>query len=114
MVNDIVRKKLVEIAKTKRIIFYEDLVNECNLSLNLENINDRNQLSSILGEISKNELDSKPQRPPISVLVVLKNSKEIMPSYGFFSYMDELHIRKPKETDKEMRNRLMNWCYDYW
>jgi len=120
--NEQVYKKLIEVAKKKYkaptgkkgIIYYEDLVIECGLSLNLGNIDDRNKLSNILGEVSKHELDSNPQRPPISVLVVLKNSKEIMPSYGFFSYMDELHIRKPKETDKEMRNRLMNWCYDYW
>jgi hypothetical protein len=68
----------------------------------------------MLGEVSKHELDGKPQKPPISVLVVLKNKHPIMPSYGFFTYMDKLGIRNPKETDEQMRNRLMTWCYDYW
>lgn len=120
--NERVYKKLIEVAKKRYktpdgkvgIIYYEDLVIECGFVLNLNNIDDRNKLSHILGEISKHELDNKPQRPPLSVLVVLKNKYPIMPSYGFFNYMDELGVRKPKETDEQIRNRLMNWCYRYW
>ena len=58
--NEQVYKKLIEVAKKKYkaptgkkgIIYYEDLVIECGLSLNLGNIDDRNKLSHILGEIS--------------------------------------------------------------
>ena len=122
MVNEKVRKKLIEVAKKRYetpdgrigIIYYGDLVTECNLDLNLNYVYDRNKLSDILGEISKHELDNAPQRPPISVLVVLKGKSPIMPSYGFFNYMDELRVRTPSETDEQMRNRLMNWCYEYW
>ena len=122
MVNEKVRKKLIEVAKKRYetpdgrigIIYYGDLVTECNLDLNLNYVYDRNKLSDILGEISKHELDNAPQRPPISVLVVLKGKSPIMPSYGFFNYMDELRVRTPSETDEQMRNRLMNWCYGYW
>lgn len=117
MKNKNIYDLLVSLAKNKKIITYEDLVITYRLDINLELIDDRNKLSHILGEISKQELDSKPQRPPISVLVVLKNklkNHNIMPSYGFFNYMDKLGIRKPKESDEELRNRLMNWCYNYW
>ncbi|HIJ98158.1 TPA: hypothetical protein H1009_03655 [archaeon] len=122
MIDKKVREKLVEVAKKlyktpdgrRGIIYYADLVVECKLDLDLHNIGDRNRLSDILGEISKHELDSTPPMPPISVLVVLKDIRPIMPAYGFFNYMDELRVRKPKETDEQMRNRLMNWCYDYW
>ena len=30
------------------------------------------------------------------------------------NFMDELKVRKPEETDEELRNRLMNWSYEYW
>jgi len=108
--NEAVYNKLIGIAKKKKSICYEDLVAECNLHLNLGNIDDRNKLSYILGEISKYELSQN--RPPLSVLVVLEN--KIMPSYGFFNFMDELKVRKPEETDEQLRNRLMNWSYEYW
>lgn len=112
--EEVIRRKLIEIAKLKKVISYGDLIIQCGLLINLGNIGDRNQLSRILGEISKNELGYMPQRPPLSVLVVLKNSHPPDPSYGFYDYMDELKIRKSKETNEEMRNRLMNWCHDYW
>ena len=120
MVNSVAYEKLKEVAKKRYktpdgkigVIYYEDLVIECRIHLNLDNIDDRNKLSRILGEISKDELEHK--RPPISVLVVLKNKSPIMPSYGFFNFMDELGVRKSGETDEQLRNRLMNDCYNYW
>ena len=108
--NKSVYNKLKEVAKNKTIICYEDLVSECDLLLNLGKIDDRNKLSEMLGEISKSELAE--ERPPISVLVVLKGT--VTPSYGFFNYMDELGERQPNETDEELRNRLMNWSHEYW
>ncbi len=108
--NKDIYKKLIEVSKKKIVIYYEDLVSECGLLLNLGKIDDRNKLSEMLGEISKFELAEK--RPPISVLVVLKGT--VSPSYGFFNFMDELKVRKPEETDEELRNRLMNWSYEYW
>lgn len=122
MINEKVYRKLIEVAKKKYktpdgkigIIYYEDLSIGCGLGLNLENIDDRNKLSHILGEISKYELEQEPSKPPISVLVVLKNQSPIMPSYGFFNLMDKLGVRNSKETDEKLRNRLMNWSYEYW
>jgi len=108
--NKAIYNKLKEVAKKKTVICYEDLVSECGLLLNLGKIDDRNKLSEMLGEISKYELAE--ERPPISVLVVLKGT--VTPSYGFFNFMDELKIRNPEETDEQMRNRLMSWSYEHW
>ena len=57
--NKAVYNKLIEIAKKEKRICYEDLVVECNLPLNRDNVDDRNKLSYILGEISKYELQNR-------------------------------------------------------
>ncbi|MCX6750264.1 MAG: hypothetical protein NTZ83_02305 [Candidatus Pacearchaeota archaeon] len=112
MINEKVYKKLIGIAKRKNVIPYEDLVIDCNLPINLDNVKGRNELSKTLGEISTEEFKHK--RPLISVLVVLKNQHPIIPSYGFFTLVDELGVRKPGETNEQVRNRLMNEVYRYW
>jgi hypothetical protein len=110
--NKKVREKLIEIAKNRDIIFYSDLNIACHLGINLEGDAGGKEIGKILGDISEYELKNK--RPPISVLVGLKNTKPFTPSDGFFNLMDELKIRKPKEKNEFLKIRLMNLCYDYW
>ena len=112
MINEKVRKNLIEVAKKKGVIYYSDLNNECQLGINFEGDAGGREIGEILGNISEYEL--KNDRPPISVLVGLKYKKPFIPSDGFFKLMDKLDIREQKETDDQMRNRLMNWCYEYW
>ena len=115
--NEKVRLKLIEVAKKqckykKGVITYSELNDVCNLGIKFEGDAGGSEIGNILGEISKNELEQK--RPPISVLVGLKNVKPFTPSNGFFEYMDKLKIRNKNETDEQMLIRLMNWSYNYW
>lgn len=114
MVNERVRKKLIEIAKAKGKIYYSELNVSCELGINFEGDAGGKEIGKILGDISKDEFSHG--RPPISVLVGLKTKPVFTPSDGFFDLIDDEigNIRKPNETNDQLRNRLMNWAYDYW
>jgi len=117
MINERVRNKLIEIAKKqgkyeKGVITYSELNIDCNLGINFEGDAGGKEIGKILGDISEYELDN--ERPPLSVLVGLKYKKPFTPSDGFFNLMDKLKIREYKETNDQLKIRLMNWCYNYW
>lgn len=112
MVNQRVYNKLIEVALKSSYITYSDLNSECDLNLDFNNINDRNKISKILGEISLKEV--KKGRPMLSSLVILKGTVPIKPAFGFFTYADELGIRKPNEKDNALFYRQLKACWEYW
>jgi len=112
MINKKVYNKLIEIARAKKTITYSELSEECGLFLDFDNINDRNKISSILGEISKYEV--KKGGPMLSSLVVLKNSHPQKPAFGFYTYADELEVRKKGESDQQLFWRQLKECYKHW
>ena len=109
--NKKVYERLKEVAKAGTVITYSELNSSCNLHLNFNNIDDRNKISNILGEISEYEV--KEGRPMLSVIVVLKGSIPLKPAYGFFTYADELEVRK-METDLQLYYRQLKKCWETW
>ena len=108
--DEMVYKKLKERASKNKTISYSDLVSECHLNLDLSKSKDRNALSEILGEIA--DFEVKQDKPMLSAVVVKKGQN--YPSYGFFTYADELKVRKEGESDKELFERQLKACFEYW
>lgn len=111
--NIIVRNKLTEIAKKGRSITYQKLSDDCKLGLDMGNIDQRNELANILGEISiyENEFN----RPLISV-VVFRNDTN-MPGSGFFDLATNLNKYNGSVNNKQMDAffiKELKKCYDYW
>lgn len=120
MVNETVRDKLIEVAKSKDTIYYERLVRECGLILNLDYANDRNKLSQILLEIDDFEIRN--QRPILSVIAVQKKKNEKLnvriPGNGFFEFINGVPEkdggRKKNESDEDAFNRIVNEVWKRW
>jgi len=100
--NREVYAKLEQIVKAPYpFITYEELNLVCNLGLDFKGKNssrDRNILADILGTISEHE--SRKERPMLSAIVVLKNSRPPAPSFGFFHYARELGVLKEGEDEQ--------------
>jgi len=110
--NKKVYEKLKEVAKNGTTITYTDLNRECCLNLDFNNINDRNKISEILGEISKHEV--KEGRPMLSALVVLKGAIPSAPAYGFYAYAEELGVWDGKGDQKVFFYRELKRCWEQW
>lgn len=111
--NETVRKKLIEVAKDKAIIHYQELCNACNLKLDMQNNPaDRKEIGRILGEISAHEFANK--RPLLSAVVLSKNGEE---GDGFYKLCQELGItknwRKLKEEGIFSIQEIIK-CHQYW
>ena len=50
--NETVRDYLIEAARKRQPVAYNQINLQCRLGLNLEHISDRNKLSTVLGEIA--------------------------------------------------------------
>lgn len=111
--NETVRKKLIEVAKNKAIITYQELCNACNLKLDMrENPADRTEIGRILGEISVHEFTH--QRPLLSAVVLSKNGEE---GDGFYKLCQELGFtknwRKLKEEGIFSIQEIIK-CHQFW
>lgn len=105
-----IKFKLIELASQKKMIAYSDLA--AVLQISYSNIDERNQLHSILGEISEDEV--KAGRPMLSVLVHHKNDILRRPGSGFFKLANDLGQMFPKEKQIDFHYRMLNKCFDYW
>ncbi len=111
--NDLVRKKLIEVSKKKAIIGYQELCDACNLKLNMrENSSDRAEIGRILGEISVYEFENN--RPLLSAVVLSKNGEE---GDGFYKLCQELGFTKNWKKLKEdaiFSVLEIKKCHDFW
>ena len=112
MINEKVYEKLKEIARRGTTITYTDLNNECNLNIFFEGGKGGKEIGEILGEISKRGFQNN--RPLISAVVVKKSSHPPDPSYGFYNLVDELGLRKLKESKEIFFAKELRKVFDYW
>jgi hypothetical protein len=77
-VNEIMREKLISVAKSGRVTYYSEIAPIVDLDMG--NPDDRNKISNILDEISSHEHDKN--RPLLSVVVI--HRQDNIPGNGFF------------------------------
>ena len=104
---------LIEIARKKGIIYYQELCDGCKLPLNMrDNPQDRLEIGSILGEISTYE--HKNGRSLLSSIVLTRSGGE---GDGFYKLCEELGIasdwRKLKR-DEFFAVQEITKCHDFW
>ena len=107
-------KRLIETAKAKKYLSYEEVADMCNL--NLSNPDDKNhKLRDILDEINKFENESN--RPMLTVVIVHKSpfkNKMRMCGQGFFILARQLGKMKPNQTDEDFFIEELKRVQDYW
>lgn len=111
--NTILYNKLIEIAKKGSFISYQKLSNQCKLGLDMGDINQRNELAAMLGDISQFEFNQN--RPLLSVVVFRDDTN--MPGQGFFELAASLDLyngsRSESQKEKFFIEELKR-CYYYW
>ncbi len=94
--NQKIRQYLIDQCRANRPIFYEDVAKQLNLDLSLDN--DRNILSTTLGDISA--FENQYNRPLISAVVIYKNKNDH--GYGFYDLCESLGIGNAKKLSKDL------------
>lgn len=121
MVNQIIYKKLIEVARAgahKRygertgLITYSELNDKCQLGLDLGKDSNKNQLCDWLGKI--NEEEGRRCAPMISAVVVLKDSTPPRPGHGFFECAQSLGKMKPGQSEDDFYRAELKRVYEYW
>jgi hypothetical protein len=111
--NQEVRLFLIELARKKKTITYQELSDACNLKLVMrESEYARAEIGRILGDISTFEFNNK--RPLISSLVISKGD-----SYqgdGFYKLAEALGFGSWKKLKNDISFEVgqMNACFDFW
>lgn len=113
--NEIVRKKLIELARQRgeQTITYQELSDQCNLGLVMRDSEfARAEIGRILGAIS--EYENKNKRPLLSSLVLSKGSA--YEGDGFFKLCEELGFGPWRKLQKDVTfpSIQMRRCYDFW
>jgi len=103
---------LIDLARSKKIISYDDLNKKLNLGLNFDMPPDRDLIGHWLGEIAKIEV--KEGRHMLSALVVHKKGEGFSdPGKGFYSLAKELGIYAGND-DLGFWTKEVKWLHDYW
>ena len=114
MINKIVRKYLIEIARdrTNQIVTYQVLADDCDLDLDMSIPHHRKEIGAILGDISIYE--HKCKRPLLSSLVVRVGDN--YEGDGFYKLGEELGFGDWKKLKREglfdvmqMRDTINFW-----
>lgn len=116
-----VRRKLVDFAAAKRTISYQSLSNITDLGLKMRNEKDVEEISRILDNISRFELQEN--RPLLSAIVIKANQN--IQGGGFFKLCEEKEedLKKflgcqefsPSINERqEFSEARINDCYDFW
>lgn len=106
-----VREYLIKQSRSDTPIFYEDVVNNCDLKINLALQKDRDILSNILGEISS--FEDKNERPLLSSMAIYKTTKKH--GYGFFEICEQLGKGKAKKlSNNDYGFEQQGLCRMYW
>jgi hypothetical protein len=111
--NRTVRSYLIEIARKRQIVYYQDLCDACKLPLNMhDNPSDRTEIGRILGEISKYEHEH--ERPLLSALVLTRSGEE---GDGFYKLCEELGLTgdwKKLKREGIFAAQEIKECHNYW
>lgn len=111
MRNDIY-EKLINVARSKNLISYDDLNKQLNLGLNFNMPQDRNLIGQWLGEISKYEV--KAGRHMLSAVVVHKEGEGFGdPGKGFYECARELGVYQGGD-DLGFWAKEVKRLHDYW
>lgn len=113
-VNDIllesIRKSLIKLAKNKEHKRYQELSDEFMLGYDMHDIQDRQEIGNILGQISESEHSKG--RPLLSVFI---QHEDGLPGSGFFTMAEQLGRFIPNFMDKrQFVTREMAYAYNYW
>ena len=111
--NQIVRTKLIELARKERTITYQILSDECNLGLVMRDSEyARAEIGRILGEISAFEHSNG--RPLLSSLVISKGDN--YQGDGFYKLCEELGFGNWKKLKSDISFEIgqMNACFAFW
>ena len=111
MRNDIY-EKLINVARSQKLISYDDLNRQLNLGLDFTMPPDRDLIGHWLGEISENEV--KVGRHMLSALVGHQEGESVGdPGKGFYKYARELGIYRGGD-DLGFWAKEVKWLHEYW
>lgn len=111
MQNDI-REKLIQIARSQDLISYDDLNKQLDLGLDFTLPPDRDLIGHWLGEISEHEV--RAGRHMLSAVVVHKEGEGFGdPGKGFYGLAQELGIYRGG-GNLEFWAQEVKWLYEYW
>ncbi len=111
MRNDIY-EKLIEVARSQKLISYSDLNAKLNLGLDFSLDRDRALIGEWLGEISRNEVAA--DRHMLSALVGHAEGGMVQePGEGFYEYALTLGVYQGRD-DLGFWAREVKWLHEYW
>lgn len=112
--NSFVRQKLIEIAKSNKLVHYQELSDLCNLDFKMhDNPQDRLEIGRIIGEIS--EFENINGRPLLSAIVISDLAKG--PGNGFYELAENLKLYS---GSNDQNKKYLFWAeelkkvYNYW
>ena len=113
-VNDILlenmRKSLIKLAKNMDHMRYQEFCDEFLLGYDMHDIQDRQKIGNILGQISESEHFKG--RPLLSVFI---QHEDGLPGPGFFTMAEQLGRYIPSFMNKkQFVKREMSYAYIYW
>lgn len=99
-------------ARKGKTISYSELITQAKLKFNMENPNERGLIGSLLGQVSRKEVEQG--RPMISCLVVSNGTN--MPGKGFFELAEILYGISINNNDAQLKFFVdeMNKTIDFW
>ena len=107
---DNMRNSLIKLAKNKEHKRYQEFSDEFMLGYDMQDIQDRQKIGNILGQISESEHSKG--RPLLSVFI---QHEDGLPGPGFFSMAEQLGRFIPTFMDKkQFVTREMTYAYNYW
>ena len=106
-----VREYLIDLCSKGKLTSYQDLSDECKLSLDMSSPGDRSKIAELLGEISTYENHNK--RSLLTAIVIAKRTHT--QGDGFFKLGEQLgfgHWKNLKETSFDVTQ--INLCFEFW
>lgn len=101
--NERVRSYLIQVARQKdKIVYYSDVVRDCNLPFDITTELGRDQLSNELGEVSDFEFHQQQPRPLLSSLVIYKDKNKNDHGEGFYRLAQSLGLGNRKKLRDEL------------
>lgn len=111
MRNDI-REKLIDVARSRSLISYDDLNKELGLGFDFEMPPDRDLIGRWLDEISKHEVEAG--RHMLSAVVGHKKGMHVVdPGKGFYGCARALGVHTDGD-DLVFWATEVKWLHDYW
>lgn len=108
-----VRDYLIDLAKNRSLINYQELSDVCDLDLNMAKKSDRSKITRILEKIATYEFLEN--RPILSVIIIGKASN--IPGNRFYSILSDLGVLKRNPDQKEKIMFFIdqvNSVHNYW